>query len=149
MTDGARFDTPVWSLELAPGWRAEDRGDHFAVLNDDPDAMLRLTTFELTHRLTAAKWIEMVGRGHPPKGRTVKEVRCGDFAGIRTEFAVMDPGAPPRRDDRWLRAWTLECDGTPLDITYTCPLWCAGRDDADVRVMLASLRAGTRIRPEP
>jgi hypothetical protein len=144
-----RFRTPVWSLELAPEWRAEDRGDHVAVLNDDPDTMLRLTTFELTHGLTAAKWIEMVGRFHPPRGRPVKEVRCGGFRGIRTEFAVMDPGAPPTRDDRWLRAWTLECGGTPLDITYTCPLWCAGRDDADVRGMLASLRAGPRIRPEP
>ena len=88
----------------------------------------------------------MVARVHPPKDRTVTEVRCGDFRGLRTEFPVMDSHAPPRLEDRWIRGWTLECDGRPLDITYRCPLWCAGRHDQEVVSMIDTLRADSRTR---
>jgi len=141
-----RVHTSVWSLELAPGWRLEDHCDYAVILNDDPDTVLRLTTLEVANGLTAAGWVERVASVQRAKGRTVAEARCGDFRGIRCEFAVMDRIAPPRREDRWVRVWTLVCDGTPLDITYSSPLWCAGRDDRDVRTMVESLQAGPRIR---
>lgn len=143
-----RFQTPLWSLELAPGWRAEDRGDHCAVLNGDPHTALRLATFQPAGGLTAVTWVKMVARVHSPRGRMVTEVRCGDFRGVRTEFAVMATPALPLAFDRWQIAWALECEGRPLDVGYTCPLWQAVRDDADVRAMLDSLRAGPRVRDE-
>ena len=37
---------PVWSMRLVDGWRAEHRDDHVAVLNANPDTLLRLTTFD-------------------------------------------------------------------------------------------------------
>src|SRR5215218_755495 len=129
---GTRFQTPVWSLELAPGWRAEDCGDHVVILSDEPDTSLRLTSFDLPKKLTAAMWVEMVASTNRPMGRPVTEVKCGDFHGVRTEFSVMDSSVPPARDDEWLRGWALEYEGTPLDVTYRCPLWCAGRYDQDV-----------------
>lgn len=144
-----RVHTAVWSIELAPGWRFKDHGDHVVIESDEPDSALWLTTIELPEGMTAEAWVARVATAERPKGR-VAEVRCGDFMGIRTEFAVMDPNVPPRRDDRWVRVWTLACDGTPLDVTYRCPLWYAGRHDQTVVAMLDTLRAKARVpRPEP
>lgn len=138
---GGLLHRPPWRIQLAPGWRAEDCGDHVALLNDAADSQLRLTTFNPAKiRMTARQWIEFAASVHRPKGRPVVEVRCGDFTGYRTEFAVLDSPSPPVGHDRWLRGWMLECDGVPLDVTYTCPLWYAGRDDAEVATMLETLR---------
>ena len=141
-----RIHTPVWSMELPTGWKAEDHGDHLVIETDEPGSTLRLITIELPHGMTAAGWVERVAKAQLPKGRRVVEVGCGDFRGIRTEFAMMDPTVPPRSDDRWVRVWSLACEGTPLDITYRCPLWCAGRQDQQVVAMLDTLRADPRIR---
>lgn len=132
-------------MELAPGWHAQDHGDHVVIENDEPDGTLWLTTIDLPRGMTAEAWVERVAAAERPKGR-VAEVRCGDFRGIRTEFGVMDPNVPPRSDDRWVRVWTLACSGTPLDITYRCPLRYAGRHDRAIVAMLDTLRAERRSR---
>jgi hypothetical protein len=133
--------TPAWSIQIAPGWRAEDRGDHVAVLSSAADTLLRLTTFDpVKSRMTARQWVEAAARVHLPRGRPVVDVACGNFSGYRTEFAIHDSLIPPVGQDLWLRGWMLERDGVPLDVTYTCPLACAGRDDEAVASMLDTLR---------
>jgi len=146
MATPERIHTPLWSLELAPGWRAEDFGEYAVILNDHPDTTLRLTSLDLANGMTGAAWIERVAAAQRAQERPVAEVRCGDFGGIRAEFAWMAPTLSPRREDHWVRVWTLAYDGTPLDVTYRCPLWCAGRDDQVVVAMLATLEAGAVLR---
>jgi hypothetical protein len=141
MEPPAALPAPYWTMRLADGWRAEQRGDHVAVLNAHPGTLLRLTTFDpAASGMTARQWVEMAARVHPPQGRPLAEVRCGDFSGFRTEFGWLGGSAPSGDEDGWLRGWMLECDGLPLDVTYTCPLSAAGRDDADLRAMLETLR---------
>ncbi|HEU4560503.1 MAG TPA: hypothetical protein VFS20_21815 [Longimicrobium sp.] len=141
-----RIHTAVWSMDLALGWHVQDHGDHVVIEPEEPDSTLRLTSIELPGEMTAATWVERVANAQLPKGRRVVEAGCGDFRGIRTEFAMMDPNVPPRSDDRWVRVWSLACDGTPLDITYRCPLRYAGRQDQQVVAMLDTLRAEPRVR---
>ncbi|HYH82729.1 MAG TPA: hypothetical protein VEX86_23250 [Longimicrobium sp.] len=134
------------SIRLAPGWRAEERGDQLALLNGDPGALLLVVTFSLARtNLSARAWVRMAANVHPPKGRPLVPVSCGDFGGYRTEFASPDgftAGWAPETggDGRWLRGWLLECNGVPLSVAYTCPLAVAGRDDEQVSAMLDSLR---------
>lgn len=135
------FRTPVWSIQLTPAWHAEERGDHVALLNDTGDSQLLITAYGVSHtQLTARQWIEFAASVHPPKGRPLVEVRCGDFTGYHTEFAVFDSPVPPVGQDRWLRSWMLESNGVPLDVTYTCPLSDAGRDNEAIASMLDTLR---------
>ena len=135
------WSTPAWSIHAAPGWRPEDRGDHVALLSSAPDTQLLITNHGVRETgLTARQWVDFAASVHPPKGRPLVEVVCGDFTGYRTEFAILDSPVPPVGQDRWLRGWMLERDGVPLDVTYTCPLACAGRDDDAVASMLGTLR---------
>jgi hypothetical protein len=82
--------------------------------------------------MDAATWVEMAAEVHRPRGRPVESVRCGEFAGYRTEFA---PG-----DGRWLRGWMLRAGLIPLDVTYTCAEADRNRDDPAVDAMLDTLR---------
>ena len=126
------------SIVLAPGWTAEEvpeaDGEHpyLAIRPRTRDARLRLTTFEpASTGIDAAAWVELAASVHPPKGRPLVPVRCGDFSGYLTQFET--------GDGRWLRGWVLHAGPIPLDATYPCALSDAGRDDAAVGAMLATL----------
>src|SRR5215213_6899222 len=127
------------SIVLAAGWTAEedpdvDDGNPFvAVRPPARDARLRLTPFDpQTAGITAADWLELAASIHRRRGRPVVPVSCGDFSGYLTES---DTG-----DDRWVRGWVLRAGSVPLDVTYSCAVSEAGRDDAEVGEMLATLR---------
>jgi hypothetical protein len=128
---GPRYHAAEWSIELAPGWQAEERGDHVALLSGRSHTLLRICTFRPTDPgMTAEGWAEQAAEVHRPRGRLVTPITCGAFTGFRTEFEATD---------RWLRGWMLSSGETPLDATYTCPTSDAGLEDRDVDAMLATL----------
>jgi hypothetical protein len=136
------------SLTLAPGWRAEERrdaeldSDFVAIVPPTGEVLLRLSTFDLQRaKIDAAEWTEVTAGLNRSRGREVMAVRCGDFSGYRTRFA---PG-----DGRWLTGWMLHAGAIPLDVNFDCALQDAGRYDAAVDAMLATLRAKRRTRAVP
>src|SRR5689334_7246505 len=96
-----RFAAFGWSIDLAPGWRAELRQDSsfgettafLAVVPEANDALLRLTPDE-RGIMAAAEWVEAVGRINRDKGRAVSVIQCGDFAGNIVQF---------RSGEEWIR----------------------------------------------
>ncbi len=128
------------SIELLPGWAAETRVDfdaaesteYLALVPENNDALLRLTTFNPEQRgIDAARWVELVGYSNRAKGRPVSAVRCGEFSGCAVEFEACG---------EWLRGWALRAGAVPLDATYRCNVENAGRDDSAVDSMLKTLR---------
>jgi hypothetical protein len=101
--------------------------------------MLRLTPNE-RGVMTAAEWVETVGRVNLARGRTVKAVRCGDFSGNAVQIEA---------GDEWIRGWALCSDATPLDAHYRCLAINSGRDDAAVDEMLNTLRVDATGDPSP
>jgi hypothetical protein len=126
-----------WTIELAPGWRAEVRHEtltgettaFLAILPKANDALLRLTPDE-RGIMAAAEWVELVGRNHRCLGRIVSALDCGDFSGNVVEFNA---------GDEWIRGWALCSDSVPVDATYRCKATEVGRDDAAVDKMLSTL----------
>src|SRR5688500_5438454 len=94
-----------WSLELAPGWAAEEcveysrdeRLPYVVVRPGSGDAELRLTTFDPGH-IGAAEWVRACAEFNRLKTRPVVPVRFGVFSGCVTEFA--STGAFTRRCGR-------------------------------------------------
>ena len=128
-----------WSIELAAGWSAEARvvwsgrdvDRHAAFEPPGRDALLRITrTSPSWSDLSAEDWVDSVGQINRAMRRPVGRVRRGVFTGYRTSFAT---------DDRAFRGWALRAGTLALDATYICPLDLAGRDDAAVDAMLATL----------
>jgi hypothetical protein len=64
------------------------------------------------------------------KARRVVPVRFGLFTGYGSGFAA---------GGEWLRSWALRAGDFPLGVVYRCSTADAGRDDAAVEWMLASL----------
>jgi hypothetical protein len=133
-----RYTAFGWAIDLAPGWRAEIRDEtiagertaFLAIVPETNDSLLRLTPDE-RGIMSAAAWVECVGRINRAKGRRVLAVRCGDFAGCAVEFCTTDD---------WVRGWALCANSVQLDATYRCEAGSAGRDDPVVDGMLSSLR---------
>jgi hypothetical protein len=128
------------SLDLDPQWTVEEvpeaNGNYAFVAIRPPakDALLRFTTFERAG-VEAGAWTEAVAHVNRSRGRPVVPVSCGGFSGYRTQFT---PG-----DGRLLRGWALHAGAFPLDVTYACAVEDAGRDDAAVEAMLATLELRT------
>lgn len=126
-----------WSIDLAPGWRAEVRQEtltgettaFLAILPKANDALLRLTPDE-RGIMAAAEWFELVGRNHRYLGRIVSAIDYGDFSGNAVEFNA---------GNEWIRGWALCSNSVPVDATYRCKATEAGRDDAAVDKMLSTL----------
>jgi hypothetical protein len=139
-----------WSLELAPGWAAQECVEHsrderlpyVVVRPRSGDAELRLTTFD-PGRIAAAAWVRTCAEINRLKNRPVVPVRFGVFSGCATEFAsggVLIVGAADwLSGEGWIRGWALHAGPFPLDVTYRCPLSLAGRDDMAVEAMLCTL----------
>lgn len=133
-----RFVAFGWSIDLAPGWRAEIRqetltGEKTAFLAIFPkanDALLRLTPDE-RGIMGAPEWVELVGRINRNRGRIVSAFDCGDFSGNSVQLQA---------GDEWIRGWALCSDSVPIDATYRCKSTVMGRDDAVVDEMLSTLR---------
>jgi len=133
-----RFPAFGWSIDLAPGWSAEIRQESsfgettafLAIVPEVNDALLRLTPDE-RGIMTAAEWVEAVGRINRAKGRAVSVIECGDFSGITLGI---------RSGGEWIRGWALCCGSSPLDATYLCNASNVGRDDPVVDKMLSTLR---------
>ena len=143
------FSTAQWSIVPASGWRVDPLEDGcMMVLGADPTTRVRIGTFDPPAAgMTARHWVELAALVHPPKGRPLDRVQCGDFSGYRTEMTVspaFTDGWLPRDapEDYRLRGWMLESHGIPLDVSHSCPLSVGGRDDATVDAMLDSLRRG-------
>ena len=133
------FESLPCTLSIAPGWHAEERDDpdtgpYVAVAPDGAGGVFfRLSGVDLVPSgLDAAAWVELAGSVHPPKGRPLQHVTCGEFTGLQTQFAV--------GNRRWLRGWLLRAGSLALDVTYSCPIERAGQDDAVVDAMLSTLR---------
>lgn len=149
--DAELYASPFrWSLELAPGWAAEEcveysrdeRLPYVVVRPRGGDAELRLTTFDSRH-IGAAEWVRTCAEIDGRKNRPVVPVRFGVFSGCATEFASIGVfmGGPAEcpAGDLWVRGWALHAGPFPLDVTYRCPLSLAGRDDVAVEAMLCTL----------
>jgi len=107
----------------------EEPHEYAIAIPPSADAELRLTPPQLG-TVTGHQWIEHVRRGHTAKGRTVSDVRFGEFTGVTVRF---DAGPIV------IRGWALSAGPRTLDVDYRCPLEIAGRDDEIVDAMLASL----------
>lgn len=132
-----RFAAFGWSIDVAPGWKAEIRGasafgetaSFVVIVPETDDALLTLVTDE-RGIMAASQWAELVGQLNRAKGRPVSFIQCGDFSGNAVEF---------NSGSEWIRGWALCCGSFPLHASYRCNARTMGRDDAFVDNMLSTL----------
>ncbi len=132
-----RYTAFGWAIDVAAGWTAEIREEtafnelvpFVAIVPPTNDSLLRLTP-DKRGIVSAAEWVETVGRMNRAMGRLVSAIRCGDFSGYTVSFMT---------GGEWLRGWALCADSVPLDVTYRCKAADVGRDDPDVDGMLNTL----------
>ena len=124
-------------IELADGWSAMIERDSTSVfLRITPSthtAELRLTTFD-PQQMSAKDWVDFAAHTNRMKNRPVLAAEVGPMAGYEVQFVG---------GSTWIRGWVLECNGTPLDITYRSDVSLRGLDDADITTMLKSLQLET------
>jgi hypothetical protein len=93
---------------------------------------LEFTTFSPADSGTdAATWIATAAHVDRQKGRAVVAAKCGDFLGYETRFVSRG---------HLIHGWVLAAGEIPLDVTYKCDEADAGREDDELRAMLATLR---------
>jgi hypothetical protein len=135
------FTSLPWSIELAPGWKAERRSEirnghrdeYVVVAPTTGEALLSFSSqpFPAGGCHDAEAWMEQVALVNRARGRPVSSVDCGDFIGYLTSFFA---------GTELLRGWVLRRHTFPLDVCYRCDAKHEGRDDVAVDGMLNALR---------
>jgi hypothetical protein len=131
-----RIDFGWLSIAIMEGWNSEvgadDEVPFLAIVPTNAQAELRLTPCDFSVvDYSAREWIEIVARMNRMKGRRVSETSFNGFSGYECEFAT---------DDLRIHGRCLEHSGSPLDITYRCPVDLDISYDQEAISMLQSLR---------
>jgi hypothetical protein len=122
---------PKWLVDFPTGWIVEQRKNRVTA-RSPRDAELKFKTFVPRESGTDAEtWIKTAADVDRQKGREVVAAKYGDFDGYETRFVSRG---------RLIHSWVLAAGDLPLDVTYKCDEADAGREEAELRAMLATLR---------
>lgn len=120
-----------WLVDFPTGWIVENRKNRVTA-RSPRGAELEITTFVPKDSGTdAATWIKTAAHVDRQKGRAVVPAKYGDFHGYETRLVSRG---------QLIQSWVLAAGDLPLDVTYRCDEADAGREEADLRAMLATLR---------
>jgi hypothetical protein len=121
-----------WSLQLAPGWRAEMEEGCAFVTGPDALGVLMISHAQRSQMPVAREELVRLARAELPASADAGESRMGDFDGLHATY--VDDG------QRWHRFY-LGFGTLLLLVTYTVELAHDGSEDDAVIGMLRTLRA--------
>ncbi len=123
--------TQTWVVDFPTGWIAE-RKEEKVIARSPRGGEVELATVVVTDSGTdPVKWAATAARVDRAKGREVSEASFGAFRGYETRFTSAGTA---------YHAWVLAAGDLSLDVTYKCQKADAGRDDDELRQILASLQ---------
>lgn len=122
---------PKWLVDFPTGWIVEHRKNRVTARSPRGAEMEFITFVPATSGTDAATWIKTAAQVDRQKGRAVVPAKFGDFRGYETRLVSRG---------QLIQSWVLAAGELPLDVTYRCDEADAGREEADLRGMLATLR---------
>jgi hypothetical protein len=125
------YSSSWWQLETA-GWAVDEDGVAVALAPADAlgDAALVLSAYRKDVFIGDTELRKLTERGAPAAVRRVP-IRCGDFRGFHATYEA--------EEVHW-RVWWLASRKTHVYATFNCSMGDAGRHDAVLDWMLATLR---------
>jgi len=122
--------------ELDPkGFEVEEEDDGVALLPPEGEGALLITAFVADSGDVTDEEIEEASADGAPEETPRDPVRCGEFRGFHARFTD---------DDGAWRVWWLAAGGVHLHVTWNGDPDDAGRHDAAVDAILATLRVRKR-----
>ena len=122
--------------ELDPGdFEVEEQEDGVALLPPDGEGALHITAFVTDSGDVTDEELEESSADGAPEETPREPVKCGAFRGFHARF---------EDDDGAWRVWWLAAGGVHLHVTWNGEPRDAGRHDAAVDAVLATLRERRR-----
>lgn len=128
------FAGPGWSIELAPGWEAEEEEDCISVFHPDGVGTLQISTAHKEDEDVTADELDDLAQDCAPPGVKLQPLKLQSWKGVGGDF-IDD-------EDAW-RVWCVRRGSYALFITYDCPVAESGSEDAAVDAMLTTLVVST------
>jgi hypothetical protein len=126
----AIFRTEDYAID--PGdFEVEEQDDCVALIPPDGDGAMQITAFVADGSEVTDDEIAEASADGAPEDAEREPVRCGDFRGFHSRFT--------REDGAW-RVWWLAAGGCHLYVTYNGAEEDAGRHDAAIDAVMATLR---------
>lgn len=129
----ATFATSDYEIDTH-SFEIEEQEDCVALFPPDSDGAMQITAFVADGADVTDAELEEASADGAPEDAPREPVRCGEFRGFHCRFTG--------EDGAW-RVWWLAAGPCHLYVTYNAAEAEAGRHDAEVDAMLATLRLKT------
>ena len=126
-----QFKSTWWSIELSPGWTAEQEEKCASFWRDDGVGALQISAYRHDSGIVPKDDVDDFTKGEFPEETALQTVSCGAFAGVGVSYVV--------DGQFWLKRWVHQ-GPLLLYVTYNSD---AGDQEAEMQAvnqMLATLK---------
>ena len=125
-----RFESAWWTIELAPGWSAEEEEHGVTITRPGGAGALQISAaWKEAGLVTREDLLDLTDS--IPTGTPLHETEVGAFSGLEAEY--VDEG-------RAWRMWWLRSANLMIYASYSCALSKQGVDDGHVFAMLSTFQ---------
>jgi hypothetical protein len=121
-----------WSIDLLPGWSADEQPECVAFARDDGVGALQISAYKHDSGTIPAGDLHDFTEGEFPDDSTLEPVTCGAMSGVGVDY-VAD-------GNFWLKRW-LHNGPLLVYATYNCEAADRAAELANVNPMLATLKS--------
>lgn len=120
-----------WSIELLPGWRAEQDDSCVTISCERGVGALQISAYEHEPQPVSAQDLDELSEGEYPADAMVNEGLFGEFKGLCVSFSV---------NEKYWRKWWLANRSLLLFVTYNCDVADRNRETQEIDQMIATLK---------
>lgn len=125
------FKSSWWSIELFPGWRAEQDDSCTTISEDRGVGALQISVYEHEGQPVSAKDLYELSKGEYPADAKVNEGLFGQFKGLCVSFSA---------NEKYWCKWWLANHSLLLFVTYNCDVADRNREIERIDQMIATLK---------
>ena len=125
------FESSWWSIELFPGWRAQQDDACTTISSETGVGALQISAYEHEGQPVTAQDLYELSEGQYPADAKANEGIFGQFKGLCVSFSA---------NENYWRKWWLANHSLLLFVTYNCDVADRTREIESIEQMIATLK---------